>query len=583
MERQPDDTSASGAAPTTRSECLAALTAPGAAFEITSADVRGRSLPVYANAPRSMRAVFEAAVLHGDREFLIYHDTRWTYADAGLRVRRLAAHLATDCGVGPGDRVAIGMRNHPEWVIAFWATQMIGAVAVPLNAWWTGTELEYAIADSGSSVAIVDDERLDRLVDRLPDLVRVTLVARAQRTLPGFARSLHDVIEADVVPIVPDVDIDPDAPSTIMYTSGTTGNPKGAIHTHRNHVTNLTNTALGGALAAALAPAPAAPAAAPPSPTVSLQTFPFFHIGGLTGLYVSTAFGATLVLMHKWDPSEAVRLVVAEKVTAMSGVPTVVQQLFDQLDRDGVVAPSLASVSSGGAPVPPSLIGRIGDRSGRAIRPGNGYGLTETTSAVVSNSGPEYYEHPDSVGRPVPVAEVSVRDPEGNALADGQTGELWVRGPNVVDGYWNNPEATAAAFTDGWFRTGDAAFLDGGFVYVVDRIKDVVLRGGENVYCAEVEAAFHAQPEVRDIAVFGIAHHELGEEVAAIVEFHPDAHVSAAELRRRLAVGLASFKIPSRLFVADEPIPRTATGKLLKRQFRDVVTDPANPYRPLTD
>lgn len=568
-------------------EIVASLTAAGQPYAVVRTDVLGHELPVYEHAPANLRAVFETSRAYGARPFLVYDRTRWTYGEHAERVHRLAHHLWHELDVRSGDRVAIAMRNYPEWLVAFWATQSIGAVAVPLNAWWTGGELEYALRDSGTVVAVVDDERLERMRDVLPGTVRATLVCRDRHGLPEWARALEDVIEADgPVPDLPDVAIPADHPSTIMYTSGTTGLPKGAVQTHRNHVTNLMNTTFGGAAAAAAAAAagiepPPPVVVAPDQPvSVSLQTFPFFHIGGMSGLYISTALGATLVLMYKWDPADAVELVVRERVNAVAGVPTVVRQLLDELDRRGVVAEHLGAISSGGAPVPPSLIDRIGDRSGRAVRPANGYGLTETTSAVVSNSGDAYYEHPDSVGRPVPVAEVSIRDDAGRPVADGVTGELWVRGPNVVDGYWNNPDATAAAFTDGWFHTGDAGYVRDGFVYVVDRIKDVVLRGGENVYCAEVEAAIHALDGVLDVAVVGVPHDVLGEEVAAVVELLPGVDVSAADLQRRLAERLAAFKVPSRMFRSDEPLPRTATGKLLKRDIRTAVSGDTSPYHP---
>ncbi|MEQ8437083.1 MAG: class I adenylate-forming enzyme family protein [Ilumatobacter fluminis] len=568
----------------TREQALATLTGPGGAFEIVPTDVQGIEMPVFRNAPPTMRAVFEQSLEFGDRTFLVYDDLRWTYADHGDRVRRLAHHLREMAGVRPGDRVAIGMRNYPEWVLAFWTTQAIGAVAVPLNAWWTGSELEYGMSDSGAIAAIVDDERLDRMRPILEALPTAPIVARSRTTIPEWAVALDDIIEVDgEPPALPHVDIAPDDPSAIMYTSGTTGLPKGAVQTHRNHCTNLTNTALHGALTAEMAGPAEAPSSddEPVSHTIALQTFPFFHIGGLTGLYTSTAFGATLVTMYKWDATEAVRLVQAEGVTAVSGVPTVVRQLLDELDREGVVAPGLGSITSGGAPVPPHLIDRIGERSGRAIRPGNGYGLTETTSAVVANMGPDYYDHPDSVGRPVPVAEVTIRDELGNVLPDGQRGELWVRGPNVVAGYWNKPEATAEAFTDGWFHTGDAAYVRDGFVYVVDRIKDVVLRGGENVYCAEVEAAIHAIDGVLDVAVVGLPHDVLGEEVAAVVEFAPGSDVTAADIQRRLASNLAAFKVPSIVIRSAEPLPRTATGKVLKRDLRSALERPSATYERL--
>ncbi len=554
-----------------REALLAALTGAGGPFEVEHVEVGGLTIPAYKTAPPNMRAVYETAMAFGDRPFLVYDETRWTYAQADERVRRLARHLVDVASVAPGDRVAIGMRNYPEWVVSFWATQVIGAVAVPLNAWWTGEELQYAVEHSGAVVALLDDERYERLAPHVGDPVRSVIVARSRRGVDAPAIAMEQILESDEpAPELPDVEIAPDDPAAIMYTSGTTGRPKGAVQTHRNHCTNLMNTALIGTLGAA----GALPPSGPPVQQVSLQTFPFFHIGGLSGLYISTAFGSTIVMMYRWDPAEAVDLVVRERVTALAGVPTVVRQLLDELDRQGVVAESLGAVSSGGAPVPPHLIERLGDRSARAIRPGNGYGLTETTSAVVINAGDEYYEHPDSVGRPVPVGEVSVRDELGEEVEPGATGELWVRGANVVAGYWNDPVATAAAFTDGWFHTGDAAHIDDdGLVYIVDRLKDVVIRGGENVYCAEVEATLHAVPGVLDVAVIGTPHDVYGEEVTAVVELEPGATVTGAELRQAVAEHLAAFKVPTRIHVSAAPLPRTATGKVLKRDLRDSVSD----------
>jgi long-chain acyl-CoA synthetase len=562
-----------------RHEAVAQLTASGAAFEMTTEVVAGQPMRVYRQTPRSMREVFHASLEFGDRMFLVFGETRWTFTDFGVRVRRLAAHLTEDLGVAQGDRVAIGMRNYPEWVVCFWATQYIGAVAVPLNAWWTGHELSYAIRDSGSQVLIVDEERWERIRTlEATDQAKI-LLCRGSAHNDLRITALETVLEGPDRDLSHLADIDPDDPSTVMYTSGTTGDPKGAIQTHRNHCTNIMNTALSGAASALMRPDLAA--ANTGRVTVALQTFPFFHIGGMTGLYVSTSFGLTLVLMHKWDAAEAVDLLEEFHINSLAGVPTVVQQFFDELDRRGVTAESLTSVSSGGAPVPPNLIERMGDRSRNLIRPGNGYGLTETTSAVVVNSGDEYYGHPDSVGRPVPVADIEIRDETGVVLPEGQVGELWVRGPNVVAGYWNKPEATAQAFVDGWFRSGDAAFVRDGLVYVVDRLKDVVLRGGENVYCAEVEAAILANEEIHDVAVIGIPHDVLGEEVAAVIRYAPGKELAAAELQRRLRDRLAQFKIPSHIIVSTDELPRTATGKLLKRDLRQAARSALAAGRPL--
>jgi long-chain acyl-CoA synthetase len=557
-----------------REAVIAELTLPGGPFEIRAAEVAGVPMRVYAQAPASLRDVLLTTRQFAEREFLVYEDERITYGEHFRRVAALA-HLLTERGIRRGDRVAIGMRNYPEWVISFWACQAIGAVVVTLNAWWTGPELEYALQDSAARAAILDGERVERLAPHFAGLPLEVVIG--VRDAVGSARA--EYLDAVLLPYLdsladalPEIELNPEDPATIMYTSGTTGQPKGAVASHRNHTTNLTNALLGAAVSARLAAAPA-PVAAASTQAVGLQTFPFFHIGGLSGLYIMTAMGSKLVLMRRWDAAEALRLVQAEGVGSLSGVPTVVRQLLERARTEGVALPSLTGVSSGGAPVPPDLIDAIGSQFAQRVAPGNGYGLTETTSAVISNGGADYFARPDSVGRPVPVAEVRVVDDDGNVLGDDEVGELWVRGPNVVRGYWNKPEATAQAFGGGWFRTGDLGYRgDAGFYYVVDRKKDVVIRGGENVYCAEVEAVLFRHPDVLDVAVIGLPHRDLGEEVAAVVQPRPGRRPEAADLQALVAAHLARFKIPSQVIFSDEPLPRTATGKVLKRDLKNRYT-----------
>jgi acyl-CoA synthetase (AMP-forming)/AMP-acid ligase II len=335
-------------------------------------------------------------------------------------------------------------------------------------------------------------------------------------------------------------------------------------------VTNLTNAFLGGAVAARLAAAaaPDSPPSPPPQP-VSLQTFPFFHIGGLSGLYMSTAVGAKLALMYKWNPDHALELVQRERVSSIAGVPTVVRQLLERAKEQRLNLDSLAGIASGGAPVPPDLIETIGVQFTKRVAPGNGYGLTETTSAVISNGGADYFARPNSVGRTAPVAEARVVDDRGVDVADGDIGEIWIKGPNVVQGYWNKPEATAEAFTDGWFHTGDLGYRDAdGFFYVVDRKKDVVIRGGENVYCAEVEAVLFEHPAVQDVAIIGLPHRMLGEEVVAVIEARANHTIDPADIQAFVATRLARFKAPTQVLIHEGPLPRTATGKVLKRELK---------------
>jgi long-chain acyl-CoA synthetase len=476
--------------------------------------------------------------------------------------------------VAKGDRVAIAMRNYPEWVMAFWACQALGAVAVPLNAWWTGPELAYALRDSGAKVLVTDGERAERIRPELPGLaVAAVVTVRAGSPVPGTL-SWEDVLAAgDAGAQLPEAGIDADDDATIMYTSGTTGVPKGAIATHRNHCTNFLNTMLGGAVGLALA-AEAGTAPATPPPLCALQTFPFFHIAGLTGLYCYTGFGGKLVLMYRWDTTEAVKLIETERVTAAAMVPTLVRRLLESPGLASRKLASLAGIASGGAPVPPDLITRIESDFSRKVSPANGYGLTETTSAVIANVGTMYFEHPDSVGKPVPGTDVRIVGPGGTDARSGEIGELWVCGPNVVRGYWNRPAETSEAFTGGWFHTGDLGYIDAdGYVYVVDRLKDVVIRGGENVYCAEVENVLFQHPAVFDAAVIGLPDPVFGEEVAAVIQPRPGTRADADDIRTFAAVRLAGFKVPTRVVLRDEPLPRNAVGKVLKRELRSQLAD----------
>ncbi len=381
-----------------------------------------------------------------------------------------------------------------------------------------------------------------------------------------------------------------DDDSTILYTSGTTGRPKGAIGTHRNHCTNLWNTLLAAFVSAAIAgrgdppaPDPAALDPAAPVPAAldpagpqpgTLCTFPLFHIAGITSIGFTALAGAKLVTQYKWDREEARELIRRERLTGVSGVPTVMRQLIEDAAAHRADFVSLTGIAMGGAPIPPALIGRIDATFGLPVAPANGYGLTETTSAVVANSGSDYRSRPDSVGRCQPGTDVRVVDPaSGKDVTDGNVGELWFRGPNIVRGYWNNPEATAAAFTGGWFRSGDLGRVADGWVYVVDRMKDVVIRGGENIYCAEVEAALFEHPAIEDATVLGVPHEQLGEQVVAVVvpRTGPGAGVTAGDLQRHVAQRLASFKVPAHVVFRSEPLPRTQSGKVLKRDLRAVV------------
>jgi acyl-CoA synthetase (AMP-forming)/AMP-acid ligase II len=564
------------AAPTI-AEVHAALTAPGQMFEMEEIDIRGVPTRVWKNAPPNLRTILEMSRAHGPATFLVYEDERITFEEHFRRAAALGHRLVEEFGVEKGDRVAIAMRNYPEWAIAFWAAAAVGAVVVPLNAWWTAAELEYGLTDSGSTLLFCDAERLDRLEDRLPFLnLRATIVARAHES----QRASGDAVAADALRFeeliggadeatLPERTVEPEDDATIFYTSGTTGEPKGALGTQRNICGNLISLIFSGARAG-MRSGGAGGLPSGGQQNSYLLSVPFFHATGCHSVLVAnTAFGGKLVIMYKWDPERALELIERERVTTFGGVPAMVWQVLESPSFGKRDTSSVQSVAYGGAPAPPELVRRI-----EALFPGrtpsNGYGLTETSSVTTMNSGVDYVAHPDSVGVPVPVCDVQVVDESERALPSGSLGELWIRGPNVVKGYWRKPEATAASFTDGWLHTGDVARIDEeGFVYIVDRAKDMIIRGGENVYCVEVEAALFEHPDVSDAAVIGIPHHVLGEEVGAVVQRKPGSTVTEDELRAHVAERLAAFKVPVKIWFRDDELPRNPAGKILKRDLRD--------------
>jgi steroid-24-oyl-CoA synthetase len=551
-------------------EAVAALTAPGAPFEIEDKIIRGIRTRVWKNAPASLRAVLEASAAHGDLPFLVYEDERLTFAEHYRRVAALAHLFVKRFGVEKGDRVAIAMRNFPEWSVTFWAAAAVGAIVVPLNAWMTGDELDYCLADCGAKLLVADDERARRLLPHLPKLnLDPILVTRAAGPLaPPLLDFASVITEAPDHPALPSVAIDPEDDATIFYTSGTTGKPKGALGTHRNICTNITSIGFAGArtLLRRGEPIPA-PGTAPKRAT--LLSVPFFHATGCHSvLCPALNAGNKIVLMYRWEPERAMQLIERERVTSFGGVPSMAWQVLEHPAFGRYDLASVESVAYGGAPSAPELVKRIKEKF-PAVMPGNGYGLTETSSVTSQNAAEDYERKPESAGLVIPVCDARVIDDDGREVAPGEIGELWVKGPNVVKGYWNNAEATAASFTAGWLRTGDVVRFDGeGFLYILDRAKDMLIRGGENVYCVEVEDALYSHPAIMDAAVIGIPHRVLGEEVGAVVQVKPGAAVDEPALRRHVAARLAAFKVPVRIVLRDEPLPRNANGKILKRELR---------------
>jgi long-chain acyl-CoA synthetase len=550
-------------------DAVAALTGPGGMFEVTLADVRGTRMKVFKSTPPSMRQLFALAKLRAAQEFLVYEDERWTFGRVAESIDAIGSALVSHYGVKKGDRVAIAMRNYPEWIAAFAAITSVGAIAVLLNAWWTADELAYGLEDSGAKLLVGDLERIERAAGAMERLdIRALAVRTGGKPLPPRTDRYEDVVKLGAP--LPDVAITYDDDATILYTSGTTGHPKGAVSTHRAVLSALGAFACRAAVQAMRFPKDKEKQS---HPTCFILTVPLFHVTGCVAVMLTSfAAGTKLVMLHKWEPERALQLIERERVTNFVGVPTMAWDLLESPAFSKYDTSSLVAVGGGGAPAPPQLVHRIDKSFGGKGRPNIGYGMTETNAYGPQNAGDDYVRKPTSAGRVVPVVGVRVTDADGKVLGPNQVGEIWFSGPHLIRGYWNKPEATAQTIVDGWLRSGDIGRIDEeGFVHVEDRAKDMVLRAGENVYCAEVEAAIYEHPAVYECAVFGLPHERLGEEVAVAIHLKPGASLGEDELRAHLTKRIAGFKIPSVIQWSDAQLPRNPAGKILKRELRDAL------------
>lgn len=549
----------------------AALTAPGADFEVTTTNVRGVDIKTYANALTNLRDAWVSTAAYAEREYIVYEDERLTYAQAHEHVNSLGNWLIGQ-GVQPGDRVAIAMRNYPEWILSYWAILSVGATVVGMNAWWTGPEMLYALEDSTPKAIIADEERLATLNSIRAKLANLVVIGVRVPGSPADVTPWSDVI-ADPTPM-PQIAIDPDSDACIFYTSGTTGNPKGAQLTHRGCTTNIWSLMFAAALQRVLAVQKGLieADAEPPIPS-ALVTTPLFHVTANNCVaHGTTLAGGKLTHMYKWDAGVALKLIEQEKISALSGVPVMAREVISHPDFATTDTSSLMTLGGGGAQLQPDLVGKIDEQVATA-RPNTGYGMTETCGIITSIGADYFVDKPASCGPAMPAYETKVVDPEtGEERATGEAGELWVRGGHVIRGYLNRPDATAETIVDGWLRTGDMAREDeDGFLYIVDRIKDMVLRGGENIYCAEVESAIFDHPAVAECTVFGVEDDRLGEEVGAAIYLSPGQTANADEIRDHLLNQLAKFKIPRYIWFTDTALPRNASGKFLKRELRETL------------
>jgi long-chain acyl-CoA synthetase len=550
-------------------EANTAVTGPGQIFELIDGEVRGVKMKVFKNAPAHLGQVFAGSRGHGDKTFLVYENEIITFAQAADRIDALASLLVNTYGVKKGDRVAVAMRNFPEWVMSFAAIISVGAINVSMNSWWTEDEMDFALEDSGATVLICDQPRFDIGAASCVKKNIKVLVVRAEKPLPAGVDKWEDVLPLGDAH--PGADISPDDDATILYTSGTTGRPKGAVSTHRAIISSIMAFSARNTIFQ-MSGTKLKDVDGPEIPTSFILIVPLFHVTGCVPVMLSCFIaGLKLAIMYKWDPEKALEMIEREQITNFVGVPTQSWDLVNSPDFAKYDTSSLRAVGGGGAPSPSSLVGKVNDK----VKNGNpqlGYGMTETNAFGPAITGSDYLSHPTSTGRASWPMMVEVRDENLKPVPTGQSGEIWFFGPMLIRGYWNRPDATAETIVDGWLRSGDLGRLDAdGFVYVEDRVKDMILRAGENVYGAEVENAIYEHPAVHEAAVFGVPHERLGEEVGVAILVNDGMTLTPAELWAFLDEKIAKFKIPTQVVIMTEPLPRNAAGKFLKRELQQNV------------
>ena len=541
------------------------LTAPGAPFELETRVVNGAEMRCYRNAPADLATALAAGRTHADRTAITYEDERYSFDEFFAAADRFAHYLVHEAGIQPGDRIAIAMRNYPEWMFAFVGAVSVGAVVVPLNSWGRAEELGYALGDAGARLVACDPERLALIRPRLQQLGCAAIVARSADTDTSGASTWESTQRGPAE--CPQVDISPDDLAMIMYTSGTTGNPKGAASTHFAIAQALYNFELMAYMSAMANPDIVGKMMSSGFEPSTLLSVPLFHVSGCYAVFLLNLRGGRKTsILYKWDPVDALKVIERERITVFTGVPAMTIAMLESPEFERTDTSSLYSLGAGGTACPPHLKDLIYGKIPYAY-PGTGYGMTETNATGSSCTGEAYRVCPTAAGTLSPIVKMRAIDANGNALPPGQPGELMILSPTNAREYWNLPAATAETFVDGWVRTGDIGYVDEyGFVHVVDRIKDMVIRSGENIYPIEVEGVLTAHPQVREASVYGLPHPELGEELAATV--HGEPGLRPEDLTAYLKEHLAGFKVPTQWLLAAEPLARNATGKLLKQEIR---------------
>ncbi|MEM1433055.1 MAG: AMP-binding protein [Pseudomonadota bacterium] len=547
-----------------RQSAIDRLTAPGEPYALHTQVLHGRQCRVFSTAPATLAELYATAA--SDATFLVYEDERLTFAETQARAAQLANALQEVFAIAPGDRVAISMRNYPEWVIGFMAATSIGAIAVAMNALWNGEEMRYAIGDSEPKALLLDGERLARLAPLEPELAARCIAVRAEPEagIVGFDTLLEG--RSAVMPLCP---VDADAEAIIFYTSGSTGHPKGVLSTHRAVISALLNWELEAQLA--LLTTGVEPPAPPPWQLATLLGVPLFHATGSHAVFLSCYRAQRkMVCMYKWDVEQALELIERERIMTFVAPAAMTGDLIRAAAVSERDLSSMLVIGGGGAPRAPEQVQKIATTRGLPnSKPNTGWGMTETNAIGTGIGGDDYLAHPASSGRCSAVMDLRVVDDAGRILPAGERGELQITGTALALGYWRRPDANAESFVDGWLRTGDVAYIDAeGYLYIVDRIKDLVIRGGENIGCGEVEAALTEHPAIREASVYGVPDERLGEEVGTTVYVDPQAELTEGAVRAHMEATVARFKVPRYIRLTTGALPRIASGKIDKRTLR---------------